>query len=235
MTVRKRLFAGLEIDLPVPSGYRYLFYALLALLVAYPVMSGAERVSPWVDAIVYVVLVVGVIAVAASVRQMVVAAALGLATFSCLHALEYAALDWLFVCGYTSGIAFFVYLAALLLRDIFVCRDQVTGELIYGALAVYLLIGVGFAFAYQLFDHVDPAAFENVGLLAGDTTESFEGFLYFSFVTMTTLGFGDISPKTPEAGAFVTAQAIVGQMYLAVLVARLVGLQITHQSEGAGS
>ena len=77
----------------------------------------------------------------------------------------------------------------------------------------------------------DANAFENAGLLSGNTIQAFEGFLYFSFVTMTTLGFGDITPKTPQAGAFVTAQAIVGQMYLAVLVARLVGLQITHQLE----
>ena len=48
---------------------------------------------------------------------------------------------------------------------------------------------------------------------------------------MTTLGFGDITPHTVQAGAFVTAQAIIGQMYLTVLVARLVSLQITHQVE----
>lgn len=231
MATRTIRFAGRQIDLPLNAGYRYLFFALLLLLVAFPIMSSAARVSPWVDVIVYLVLVAGVIAVAASAKQLMVAASLALLTFALSHAADYARFDWLLASSYVAGIAFFSYLTVLILRDIFLYRQRVTGELIYGALAVYLLIGVAFAFAYQLFDHLDPTAFENAGLLAGNTTEIFEGFLYFSFVTMTTLGFGDISPRTPEAGAFVTAQAIVGQMYLAVLVARLVGLQISHQIE----
>ena len=52
---------------------------------------------------------------------------------------------------------------------------------------------------------------------------------------MTTLGFGDITPKTPQAAALVTVQAIAGQMYLAVLVARLVSLQITNPTEPEAS
>ena len=58
---------------------------------------------------------------------------------------------------------------------------------------------------------------------------------YWTLTVMSTLGFGDITPKTPQAAALVTVQAIAGQMYLAVLVARLVSLQITNPTEPEAS
>ncbi len=213
------------------SGYRFLFFSLLALLVIYPLLSIVERAAPWIDAIVYVTLLAGILAAQSSRLHLGTATAIGLLTFAFLHFADVNSTEWVLVTSYMLGTAFFGYLGIHILRDIFFRRQTVTGELIYGALAVYLLIGVAFAFAYQLFDHLDTDAFENTGLLAGSTIQAFEGFLYFSFVTMTTLGFGDITAHTAQAGAFVTAQAIIGQMYLTVLVARLVSLQITHQVE----
>lgn len=213
------------------SGYRFLFLSLLALLVAYPVLSSPDRVTPWIDVIVYLVLVAGVLAAGSNRLQLAIAGMLGILTFAFFYLADALAADWIVVASFVFGIAFFGYLAVRILRDILLYRHKVTGEMIYGALAVYLIVGVAFAFAYQLFDFLDANAFENSGLLAGSSIQAFEGFLYFSFVTMTTLGFGDITPKSPQAGAFVNAQAIIGQMYLAVLVARLVGLQITHQIE----
>ena len=220
--------------LQLSGGYRFLFLSLLGLLVVYPVLSNVERATPWIDLIVYLVMVAGVISARSSRRQLVVATLLGILAFIFLHLADIVSAEWVLVTSYVLGIAFFSHLAIHILRDILVKRQKVTGEMIYGALAVYLIMGVAFAFAYQLFDYLNADAFENSGLLAGNSIQAFEGFLYFSFVTMTTLGFGDITPHSPQAGAFVTAQAIIGQMYLTVLVARLVSLQITHQLEGRG-
>ncbi len=217
------------------KGYRMLFVALLCLLVVYPILSHQPQTSGWADIIVYLVLVAGVFATARSPGHRLIAVSLGLVAFASLHATLYVNDAWLLVLGNGSGLVFFGYLAAVILKDIFVPRRRVSGELVYGALCVYLLIGVAFAFVYQLFDAIEPSAFENVGLLTGDPTEVFEGFLYFSFVTMTTLGFGDIAPRTPQAGAFVTAHAIIGQMYLAVLVAHLVGLQVSDKADGGAT
>ena len=213
------------------GGYRYLFLSLLALIVVYPVLSSVERATPWIDVIVYIVMVAGIVSARSSHVQLIVATVLGILAFVFLHLADVVSAEWVLVTSYILGIAFFGYLAIRILRDVLFERQKVTGDMIYGALAVYLIIGVAFAFAYQFFDHVNADAFENTGLLAGSSIQAFEGFLYFSFVTMTTLGFGDITPHTPQAGAFVTAQAIIGQMYLAVLVARLVSMQITHQLE----
>ncbi len=220
--------------LQLSGGYRFLFLSLLGLLVVYPVLSNVERAMPWIDFIVYLVMVAGILSARSSQRQLVVATALGILAFIFLHLADVVSAEWVLVTSYVLGVAFFGYLAIQILRDVLLERRKVTGEMIYGALAVYLIMGVAFAFAYQLFDYLNADAFENTGLLAGSSIQAFEGFLYFSFVTMTTLGFGDITPHTPQAGAFVTAQAIIGQMYLTVLVARLVSLQITHQLEERG-
>ena len=52
-------------------------------------------------------------------------------------------------------------------------------------------------------------------------------FVYYSFVTLTTLGYGDITPLTREAGMFAYTEAMIGQLYLAILVARLIGMYVT--------
>ena len=222
----KRVFS-----LRLASGYRYLFLALLALLVAYPILGSVEAARPWIDAIVYAVMLAGVLVTHSSRWQLVAVATLGVVTFGFLNLADAVDAAWVHVTSQLLGMSFFAYLAVQILRDILFGRRRVDSEIIYGALAVYLIIGVAFAFAYQLFGFVSSDAFNTTGLLDGDALAVFEGFLYFSFVTMTTLGFGDITPRTPQAGAFVTAQAIIGQMYLAVLVARLVSLQITDQLE----
>ena len=61
----------------------------------------------------------------------------------------------------------------------------------------------------------------------------FSTISYFSYVTLTTLGYGDIGPLTPAARSLVTLEALLGQLFIAVLIARLVALHIMHESEGA--
>jgi hypothetical protein len=75
-------------------------------------------------------------------------------------------------------------------------------------------------------DNLLPGSFSHPDTIA---KLDFNSFSYFSFVTMTTLGYGDISPVSPAAKSMAITQAITGQVYLAVLVARLVGINIAQQ------
>lgn len=125
-----------------------------------------------------------------------------------------------------AGLLFFGVVAFELLLDILSKESGVDMNLINGAIAVYLLIGVCFAYVYQLIFTVDPGAFRGMTVATGETAS----FIYFSFVTLTTLGYGDISPVTRVGGSFATLEAIVGQLYLTVLVARLVGMHISQRS-----
>ena len=92
--------------------------------------------------------------------------------------------------------------------------------------SLYLLLGVLWAIIYAMLEQLSSGSFQGLSepLTQGWSTD----WLYFSFVTMTTLGYGDITPTSAASRALVTLQAICGQFYLTVLVAWLVGLHIAH-------
>jgi voltage-gated potassium channel len=128
--------------------------------------------------------------------------------------------------GLALSIATLLFVSVVLLIGIFE-RPQVTGASLASALTVYLLLGILWSQAYALVDLYDPGAF--YGLDPDAMTDRRELF-YYSFVTLTTLGYGDIGPVSPAARSLVITQAIAGQLYLVVLVAALVGAWTSRKS-----
>ncbi len=108
-----------------------------------------------------------------------------------------------------------------LLRRIFSERS-VSGDTIKGSISIYLLFGIWWYLLYCAISLLRPGAF-----ITAAAAMSSADLLYFSFATMTTVGYGDIVPKSEVARTAAMLQAIAGQMYLAILVARLVGLHST--------
>ncbi|NET37796.1 MAG: two pore domain potassium channel family protein [Cyanothece sp. SIO1E1] len=99
---------------------------------------------------------------------------------------------------------------------------RVTGNIICGAIAAYLLIGVSASLLATLIETVHPGAFLRGGeLLSRDGV--FDNLLYYSLVTLTTIGYGDITPNVAIAQSLSIALGLIGQIYLTVLVAMLVG------------
>ena len=111
-------------------------------------------------------------------------------------------------CLLTAGVAVRRALAA----------GPVDGEHIFAALDAYLLVGIAFGVGYWLLETALPGSFSSAAALTVPRA------IYFSFVTQATLGYGDIVPIREHAQGVVVAQGVGGQMYLAVLVARLVSL-----------
>ena len=99
----------------------------------------------------------------------------------------------------------------------------VTRERILGAVAAYLLFGLTWASAYHLVAFHIPDAF--AGAVPVEA-KSWTAWVYFSFVTLTTLGYGDITPVAPPARSLAMLEALTGQLYLVTVVARLVALWI---------
>ena len=122
------------------------------------------------------------------------------------------------------GILFFAYVTFLILSDVFRDSVAVSADTICGALAAYLLIGIGWAFAYALLDQLVPGSI--MGLRSHGGLSRYDGYLGYSFVTLTTLGYGNVVPGNAKADALAVAEAVVGQIYLVVLVARLVALNL---------
>ena len=96
-------------------------------------------------------------------------------------------------------------------------RPTVTIQSIYGALSAYLIVGLMFASGYAAIEHLGESAFFADGQLANTQT-----FQYFSFTTLTTLGYGDFTAAENGGRAVAVLEALTGQVFLATLVARLV-------------
>jgi hypothetical protein len=109
-------------------------------------------------------------------------------------------------------------------------RGPVTFHRIQGAIAAYLLLGVIWAQAFSLVELLRPGAFSG----AVGVTGSPHPWLYFSFMTLTTVGYGDILPVHPAARSLAMLEAVTGPLYIAVLLARLVSLAVAPgPGEGA--
>jgi hypothetical protein len=128
------------------------------------------------------------------------------------------------------GLIFFSYVTSIMLRHVFLHTRRVSADTLCGALSVYLLMGVAWSFAYALLELANPGSFSFGAAAAGGKTD-IARFLSFSFVTLTTLGYGNVVPVTPKGEALATTQAIVGQIYLTVLVARLVAMQLRQSDD----
>jgi energy-coupling factor transporter transmembrane protein EcfT len=118
-------------------------------------------------------------------------------------------------------------LIGAILRQIF-APGRITFRRIEGAIAAYPLIGLVFACFYDLLHGLVPAAFLHHGEPAR-ATEQVGSYLFFSFITLTTTGYGDIVPVHPVARSLAILEALTGQLYLAILLARLVSLQISSR------
>jgi hypothetical protein len=118
-------------------------------------------------------------------------------------------------------------LAVLVLRRVFL-EGPITIRRIQGAVAVYLLLGLAWTNIYQLIEALIPGAFR-ITVEGADVLSSLG---YFSFVTLTTVGYGDITPVHPAARSAAVMEALVGQLFPAVLLARLVAMELESRTRG---
>jgi hypothetical protein len=110
-------------------------------------------------------------------------------------------------------------------------EGPVTVHRIQGAVAGYLLISVIFAIAYSLIEILQPGSFQMPAALSQYGEPQGRLFYYFSVVTLTTTGFGDITAVNPFARSLVMMEALIGQLYTAILIARLVSLHVEAKRE----
>ncbi len=212
------------------KGYKALLYALAITLLAFPVLDGFTYIRTIIGILFVGVLLVAVRAVANLRKQVLLSSVLGvvgmIGYFGDL--LGYGA--WFNATGMLGFGLFFATVGIIILTNVILHIRRVTAELIYGAINVYLLIGLSFAFMLALVELIQPGSITGLDSLSV-ADDSVMPFLYFSFVTMTTLGYGDMSPATGPAASLVYVEAIIGQLYVAIMIARLVGLYVAHESD----
>ncbi len=208
----------------IPSPYQsrslYLLVSLIVLILASPFFEGTRIGHFALDGLLFFVLLSAVNAVSDSRQIRITAFALAILAMLLMWA---NAADPSSP-GRLTGLSLYVALSAaticLVLRRI-VLAPIVDFEILCAGASLYLLIGVTWTLTYIFLDTIDPSSFE---ALTPALEKGWTEFVYFSFATLTTLGYGDISPDTPFVRIWAVMEAVTGVLYIAVMVARLVSL-----------
>jgi hypothetical protein len=173
------------------------------------------------------ILISAVYAVSKKKYILLIAALLALPMLVSIWTNRFVEIPSLVLVGDCFGILFMAFMVIVILSFIF-RKQEITSNVIYGAIVVYLLIAIMWAFVFSVLENIHPGSFA----VGEDQIEAGRSlFIYYSFVTITTLGYGDITPVTAPANSFSFLEAVTGQIYLVVLVARLVGIHIAQSMD----
>ena len=216
--------------------HAYLLASLLLLVVVRPFVSPEGDSFGLIDALLVMTLLTAVSTSAHSWFTRVPAIALGvIAVVTRLISMQADSAMWCTHLFQISMIAFTALSAVLLLLHLFRPEGSITTDTILGAINAYLLIGIGWASGYALLECMVPGSFDFGGRLVDSTHDQFWAFLGFSYTTLTTLGYGNISPTNPRADALANCEAMLGQFYVAILVGRLVALHLDQRRHTRGA
>ncbi len=209
--------------------FAWLFVSLFFFLLAYPLFS--NRGSIILDLLFSGMLVIGAYAVSHKRKVLVAALFLAIPTLVFWWIVRIVDSPPLVFTGLAMSAIFFLFILSLLLRHV-IRSPRANAGTIYAAMSAYLLMGVAWALFYALVEITSPGAFD-FGALAEHSASyarhaDLQLFSYYSLVTLSTLGYGDITPVSPLARSLSSLEAVAGQLFIAVLLARLVGLHVAQ-------
>ncbi len=138
------------------------------------------------------------------------------------------------IVAFGLGAIFFGVVAIMVMRHL--VTHEVTADNVAGAVCAYLFLGLGIGLVYAIVETLQEHSFQATGSLAAELADPVQRratLTYFSFITLTTAGFGDITPATPLTRTLAALEALLGQFYLAILVAGLVGIRANRRGDGS--
>jgi len=196
--------------------YTILFYTLLFTLVSSPILSALHYSGILVESLLAASLLAAILPVNGVRRRPILVLAMAMVW---LARLLTAWLERPFLADITLGIWTLIGLLAAAAALRFAIRvSQVQSEHLYAALSSYLLAGIYFGLLYFVLEQMIPGTFSFDGRFSQTSA------IYFSFVTLATIGYGDITPRGDIARGIVIFEGVGGQLFLAILVARLISL-----------
>ncbi|MCK5190323.1 MAG: two pore domain potassium channel family protein, partial [Methylococcales bacterium] len=205
-----------------------LLISLVLFFIIYPMLEQSVIAARVLNLFFLWILLSGVYAIANTRGPLIFSLTLVVLTTVLRWADHFYKINALSILEYSCNFILFAFIGVHVLR--FILRQRIiTAELIYAGLSVYLIFGMAWASIYHVIDMWKPGSF----ILSNPDVprQDFFQMWYFSMVTLTTLGYGDIAPASMVARVFVVLEAIMGQFYLAILIASLVGRNIAQQSD----
>lgn len=207
--------------------FLFLLILLLTLIVVVPFIGDYTGFRIVVDMFATGVFIAAMYAISEKKHQLILALFLVVPTIVTLWIDYFTSADWALAASEICGVLFFGF-AIVIIVNYIRRQSDVTTEIIFAAVVVYLLMAMLWADLYRLLETFNPGSFEMPG---GQIQNDRILFLYFSLVTITTLGYGDMTPVTDQAAGLASVEAITGQIYLVVLVAWLVGMHVSKRSK----
>jgi len=206
------------INVILNARFSYLFCSVVLLFLLRPFIAGAAAVNTVTAIFVWFILISGVWAVHEKRRRQwfVIAMAAAAILADILDFLLHNA-----VTSWASKIGIVLFLGYAVVSILFYLgrQKEVTADMIMAGASEYVLIAILWAWLYLLIETVYPGSFSVAGAKMDRS-----GLLYFSFVTLTTTGYGDILPISVQARSLAVLETITGQLFIAITVARLVSL-----------
>ena len=190
----------------------------------------------WDDLIVIVTLFSAILAVSRRRSVTVSGAILAVLALGITWGAELYDIKALSVASDSFMAIFFGFVACMILYDLLTTKG-VTSDTIIGSICAYMLIGATWTFFYSLTELLVPDSFtlavsgQEISSEALIHSRNYPLFMYYSFVTLCSLGYGEMIPIKPAARMLATGESIIGQFYMAVFVARLISMYITAASE----
>ena len=201
-----------------------LLLLILAMLIIVPLADEFVRLRMLMDIFWSAIFIAVIYAVSQKKHHILVGVLLALPMLGSIwsrYFVQYSALE---AVGGLCGAVFFIFAIIQILIFVYT-QKEVTRDLIAGAAIVYLLMALAWSFIFGVVESMHPGSF-SVPEVEGISTS--RSFLYYSFVTLTTLGYGDITPVTSLARSLCILEAVIGQLYLVVQVAWLVGVHVSQ-------
>ncbi len=202
--------------------FNYLLASLIVLIIALPVLY---EYTAWdhpelLEIVFGSALILGVVSLAGQAREFLAGLIVALSALLCAAVSVFSGLILFRSLMISAALVFVVQAIVYSARQVFLA-GTVNLNKIVGAVCIFLLLAVLWAMLYQFLEVMTHRSFSGIASDPGHL--HFHRFVYFSLVTLTTLGYGDIAPATPLAGILATLEAVVGVFYIAILVAALVG------------
>jgi hypothetical protein len=219
--------------------FAVLLVILFLLLAEPPILFGFGLSAGWLDGVIAMLMLAAILSLCFERHQRLFALVLGMPTIAfCLggHAFSGPFGAEVLLFGHACQILFFLGAAGLIVKSLFNARS-LTFDSIFGAVCGYLFLGLGWAVLYSVVELYRPGSFQISQSLMTDDQPARplpHVLTYYSFVTLTTVGYGDIHPFSPATRTFAWIEAITGQFYLAVIVAGLVSMLVTRPNPHDG-
>jgi voltage-gated potassium channel Kch len=211
----------------LPKGrFMKLLVLLLGMLVLVPLLEEIFQVQALGEFFFSAVIGYAAYSCNRNRRLLAAAVALGVPAIASMWLKRFGQSKWLSVSGDLCGMAFVALIVVAILVFIFQ-QEDINADTIAGAIVAYLLMALMWSLVYGVVEALHPGSFQ---FPPGTSHSGQEVFTYFSFATITTVGYGDIVPLTLVARSFSNLESIVGQLYLVILVAWLVGMYVSARS-----